>query len=92
LVLLIVYTLSSTKLEIRAKWFLPGSEGAGGERESVEGRGGRNNSNIVCIKEIKKNKQKKKMTICFVIFTVKKSSEINIFTFHRTLLEVCLKK
>jgi hypothetical protein len=40
LVLLIVYTLSSTKLEIRAKWFLPGSEGAGGERESVEGRGG----------------------------------------------------
>jgi hypothetical protein len=51
LVLLIVYTLSSTKLEIRAKWFLPGSEGAGGERESVEGRGGRNNSNIVCIYE-----------------------------------------
>jgi hypothetical protein len=30
LVLLIVYTFSSTKLEIRAKWFLPGSEGVGG--------------------------------------------------------------
>jgi hypothetical protein len=29
--LIIVYTLSSTKLEIRAKQFLPGSKGAGGE-------------------------------------------------------------
>jgi hypothetical protein len=27
--LIIVYTLSSTKLEVRAKQFLPGSEGAG---------------------------------------------------------------
>jgi hypothetical protein len=27
--LIIVYTLSSTKLEIRAKQFLPGREGAG---------------------------------------------------------------
>jgi hypothetical protein len=24
---IITYTLSSTKLELRAKWFLPGSEG-----------------------------------------------------------------
>jgi hypothetical protein len=32
LVLLInIYTLSSTKLEIRAKQFLPGSKGVGGE-------------------------------------------------------------
>jgi hypothetical protein len=36
--LVIVYTLSSTKLEIRAEQFLPGSEGMGGEREG-EGRG-----------------------------------------------------
>jgi hypothetical protein len=40
LVLLInVYTRSSTKLEIKAKQFLPGSEGAWGERERVRGRG-----------------------------------------------------
>jgi hypothetical protein len=36
-----VYTPSSTKLEIRAKQFLPGSEGAGGvERERVGRKGG----------------------------------------------------
>jgi hypothetical protein len=29
----IAYTLSSTKLEIRAKWFLLGREGAGGREE-----------------------------------------------------------
>jgi hypothetical protein len=34
--LIIVYTLSSTKLEIEAKQFLPGSEGVGGGK----GRGG----------------------------------------------------
>jgi hypothetical protein len=52
--LIIVYTLSSTKLEIRANQFLPGSEGmGGGEWEGVgrkeEGgwKGGRNDSNIV---------------------------------------------
>jgi hypothetical protein len=42
---IIAYTLSSTKLEIRAKWFLPGSEEVGGERDEVgwlrEGVGGR---------------------------------------------------
>jgi hypothetical protein len=37
---IIVYTLSSNKLEIRAKQFLPGSEGAGGENEEVGGRDG----------------------------------------------------
>jgi hypothetical protein len=31
----IAYTLSTTKLEIRAKLFLPGSEGVGGEREVI---------------------------------------------------------
>jgi hypothetical protein len=42
---IIAYTLSSTKLEIRAKWFLPGSKGVErewegvGEREWVWGRG-----------------------------------------------------
>jgi hypothetical protein len=35
--LIIAYTLSS-KLEIRAKYFLPGSEGAG-VREGMRGRG-----------------------------------------------------
>jgi hypothetical protein len=41
LVLLInVYTLSSIKLEIKAKQFLPGSEGVGGEREGAWGKGG----------------------------------------------------
>jgi hypothetical protein len=35
-----VYTLSSTKLEIRAKQLLPGSEGDGREREEVEGKAG----------------------------------------------------
>jgi hypothetical protein len=35
-----IYTPSSTKLEIRAKQFLPGSEGVGGERERVGERVG----------------------------------------------------
>jgi hypothetical protein len=47
---IIAYTLSSTKLEIRTKQLLPGSEGVGGR-----GRGqreeGRNDSNIVCTYE-----------------------------------------
>jgi hypothetical protein len=38
--LIIVYTLSSTKLEIRAKQFLPGSKGVRGEWEGVGGKGG----------------------------------------------------
>jgi hypothetical protein len=57
LVLLInVYTLSSTKLEIRAKHFLLGSkgvvewEGAGG-KGSMWGEGGSNDPNIVCTYE-----------------------------------------
>jgi hypothetical protein len=41
ILLIIVYTLSSTKLEIRAKQFLPGSKG----------EGGRNDPNIVCTYE-----------------------------------------
>jgi hypothetical protein len=39
---IIVYTLSSTKLEIRAKQFLPGvrvGKGGGGEREGAGGSG-----------------------------------------------------
>jgi hypothetical protein len=39
--LIIVYTLSSTKLEIRAKSFLPGSKGVGGG----EGGGGEKGEN-----------------------------------------------
>jgi hypothetical protein len=50
-----VYTLSSTKLEIRAKQFLPGSEGVGRRGRREEGRwqeaGGRNDPNIVCTYE-----------------------------------------
>jgi hypothetical protein len=48
--LIIVYTLSSTKFEIKAKQFLPGREGVGGrgrgqgERKGVGGR----DPNIVC--------------------------------------------
>jgi hypothetical protein len=37
---IIAYTLSSTKLEIREKWFLPGSEGVGREREGAKEREG----------------------------------------------------
>jgi hypothetical protein len=37
--LIIVYTLSSTKLEIRAKQFLPGNKEVGGEREGTGWRG-----------------------------------------------------
>jgi hypothetical protein len=58
---IIAYTLSSTKLEIRAKYFLLGSEGVGGRgrgrggvREGVGGKrgeGGRNDPNIVCTYE-----------------------------------------
>jgi hypothetical protein len=48
--LIIVYTLSSTKLEIRAKLFLPGIKGVGGEREGARDRG-RNDPNIVCTYE-----------------------------------------
>jgi hypothetical protein len=33
------YILSSAKLEIRAKYFLPDSEGLTGEREGARGRG-----------------------------------------------------
>jgi hypothetical protein len=48
LVLLInVYTLSSTKLELRAKQFLLRSEGVRGRRRGWGGRG-RNDPNIVC--------------------------------------------
>jgi hypothetical protein len=47
---IIAYTLSSTKLEIRAKLFLPGIEGVGRLREGVEA-GGRNDPNIVCTYE-----------------------------------------
>jgi hypothetical protein len=39
LVLLIVYTLSSTKLEIRVEQFLPGSKGVGGEKKREGQRG-----------------------------------------------------
>jgi hypothetical protein len=51
--LIIVYTLSSTKLEIKEKQFLPGSEGVGGRgrwqgEERGWGIGGRNDPNIVC--------------------------------------------
>jgi hypothetical protein len=42
---IIAYTLSSTKLDIRAKEFLPGREAVGG------GEGGRNDPNIVCTYE-----------------------------------------
>jgi hypothetical protein len=54
--LIIAYTLSSTKLEIRAKQFLPGSEGVGARgRSRGKGRGwrerGRNDPNIVCTYE-----------------------------------------
>jgi hypothetical protein len=54
---IIAYTLSSTKLEIRAKQFLLGIEGVG-EREGVEcvvregvGAGGRNDPSIACTYE-----------------------------------------
>jgi hypothetical protein len=47
---IIAYTLSSTKLEIRAKEFLLGTERVGGEREGG-GEGGRNDPNIVCTYE-----------------------------------------
>jgi hypothetical protein len=50
LVLIIVYTLSSTKLEIRAKQFLPASKGVRG-RGRGWGKGGRNDPNIVCTYE-----------------------------------------
>jgi hypothetical protein len=48
-----MFILSSTKLEIRAKQFLLGSEGVGGEGGEGEGRGtgGRNGPNIVCTYE-----------------------------------------
>jgi hypothetical protein len=40
LVLLInIYTLSSTNLKIRAKQFLPGSEGVAGEKEGAREKG-----------------------------------------------------
>jgi hypothetical protein len=39
LVLLLLFILSATKLEIRAKQFLPGSKGVWGKREGVGGRG-----------------------------------------------------
>jgi hypothetical protein len=52
---IIAYTLSSTKLEIKAKQFLPGSEGEGGGREKERkwGEGERNDPNI----DVHKNKR-----------------------------------
>jgi hypothetical protein len=44
-----VYTLSSTKLEIRAEQLLPGSEGGFRERGRGPGVEGRSGSNIVCV-------------------------------------------
>jgi hypothetical protein len=46
---MIVYTISSTKLEIRAEQILPGSKGRGGEE--MEGVGVRNVPNNVCTHE-----------------------------------------
>jgi hypothetical protein len=51
--------LSPTKLEIRAKQFLPGSEGVEGRgkvwrKKRGLGEGGRNDSNISCTYEEKK--------------------------------------
>jgi hypothetical protein len=43
----IVYTLSSTKLEIIAKQFLPGNQRVGEEWEGA-GEGWRNDPDIVC--------------------------------------------
>jgi hypothetical protein len=55
---IIAYTLSTTKLEIRAKQFLLGIEGVGEEREGAEwlvregvGAGGRNDPSLVCTYE-----------------------------------------
>jgi hypothetical protein len=54
--LIIVYTLSSRKLKVRAKQFLPGSKGVGGEWEEAGAKGGgmkegRNDPNILCTYE-----------------------------------------
>jgi hypothetical protein len=55
---IIAYTLSSTKLEIRAKIVSAGYRGGGGEREGVNWvvkagvrAGGRNDPSIVCTYE-----------------------------------------
>jgi hypothetical protein len=48
LVLIIIYNISSTKLEIRAEQFLPGSEGVRGRGQRLSGRNG---PNTVCIYE-----------------------------------------
>jgi hypothetical protein len=55
---IIAYTLCSTKLETRAKLFLPGIEGVGGKREEAEWvvkegvwAGGINDPSIVCTYE-----------------------------------------
>jgi hypothetical protein len=53
---IIAYTFSTTKIEIRAKLFLPGSEGVGERRKWREGSEGvgareRNDPNIVCTYE-----------------------------------------
>jgi hypothetical protein len=59
----IAYTLSSTKLEIRAKSFLPGSEGVGGERggggKEGSGEGGRMTQTLYA----HMNKRKEKRTL-----------------------------
>jgi uncharacterized membrane protein len=46
-------SLSSTKSKVRAKLFLPGSEGGGGGKggSGGKGEGGRNDPNIVCTYE-----------------------------------------
>jgi hypothetical protein len=49
--LIIAYTFSSTKLEIRAEQILPGSEGARGGEGGGGGVRGRNGPNNVCICE-----------------------------------------
>jgi hypothetical protein len=55
---IIAYILSSTKLEIKAKQFLPGIKEVSGERERAGwvvrkgmGAGGRNDPSIVCTYE-----------------------------------------
>jgi hypothetical protein len=72
--IIIVYSLSSTKLEIRAKQFLPGSEGVGGKRRG--GGKGVEMTQILYAHMNKRNKKKErkkgngKKNLCASVSTV----------------------
>jgi hypothetical protein len=68
---IIAYTLSSTKLEIRAKYFLFGSEGIRGQRKEVGGWGGKEREMTQTLYAHMNKRNKKKKMLSLIPFSYK---------------------